>query len=156
MTRHQLMRDLTERYSGKDANLEVLDFLSRNGSVLDALMYSYLFWPTFVEILDMVFVVGRRRGRNPPEMAGLQNALKDMRDSWRVEESFNLFELPSDLFDYFANTSDEQVELLAERIVEAWRAKLAVDFPSRRFEVKVLSPSETGGEVGITFHQVSN
>ncbi len=152
-----VLRDLHSRYpEEKESGLGVLDFVWRRGSVLDALMYSFLFWPELVEYQNMIFVNAQRKGRSKPEPEQIRAALVKMRNPWRVEESFNLFELPYDLFGNAGDTTDEQVEFLAVRLAELWRAKLAKDFPNRRFEVKVLSPEETGGDLGITFYQVAN
>ena len=155
MTEQELIADLISRYpEDKNRALGVLDFVYRHGSALDALLYSSLFWPRFIEIQDMIFVTGRLKGRNLPEAKRLNDAVVTLGDNWRVEESFNIFELPSDLFERVQDTTDEQVSFLAEQLAQMWRAKLTFDFPDRRFAVRVLSPEETGGEVGITFYQL--
>jgi hypothetical protein len=60
MTEQELIADLISRYpDDKNRALGVLDFVYRHGSVLDALTYSSLFWPRFIEIQDMIFVTGR-------------------------------------------------------------------------------------------------
>lgn len=156
MNEERLIADLLARYREDGVARGPLDFVYRYGSVLDALLYSCLLWPRFVEIDSMVFVVGRLRGRNVPDLTRLHDALARFQEASRVEESFNLFEIPSDLFENVQDTTDEQVYWLAERLAEMWRAKLTLDFPGRRFTVKVLSPEETGGEIGITFYQDHN
>jgi hypothetical protein len=57
MTDKQLSHDLSGRFGVDQAlRLNTLDFISQHGSVLDALMYSRLLWPEFVEIDDMIFL----------------------------------------------------------------------------------------------------
>ncbi len=49
---------------------------------------------------------------------------------------------------------DEEDAILADLIVEAWRARLTDQFPTRRFAVRVIGPNESGSVVSVGFEEV--
>ncbi len=54
-----LINHLKEFHAKADtSNFNVLDFVSAFGNPLEALAYSYLFWPDFVEFEGMIFHQG--------------------------------------------------------------------------------------------------
>jgi hypothetical protein len=58
----------------------------------------------------------------------------------------------------FSNTdspSDQEIELLAHLMAEAWDARLRALFPERQFVVRVMDPSVTGDGVGVGFSEVT-
>jgi len=57
MLEQDLIKRLSTLYAEKDTtNFNALDYVYAVGSPLQALMYSKLFWPEFIEIEDMVFL----------------------------------------------------------------------------------------------------
>jgi hypothetical protein len=134
----------------------VREMIYVSGSPLDALVYSRLLWPDFVEIEGMVFMEGTIEDEEDRQRLG--QALDEYnKDFTLTEQAFNLVEVPSDLFGRrAAETTEEQDHWLAERLAEMWRARLHLRYPAQQFVVKVLEPKETGGEVGVVFYQVRN
>jgi hypothetical protein len=152
MTEQEVIADIRSHYSDDDkGDFDVADFIWRHGSAIEAIMYSRLFWPEVSETLGCVVL----KGSIDTEEARtrLSKAISKTMDLSDIEESFNLVEIPSDVFSRREDITDEQVEHLARCLVEMWRAKLQLAYPNRAFVVRVLSPNETGGEVGITFCQ---
>src|SRR5712671_3849233 len=70
----------------------------------------------------------------------------------RRVDSSNWVEVPYLVTDTSA-TSEEEIEVLAEVIAQAWRARLRDCFPDRRFTVRIFDPAETGSVIGIGFEQ---
>jgi hypothetical protein len=152
VTEQEVIADIRSHYSDDDkSHFDVVDSIWRHGSAIEAIMYSALFWPEISETLG--FVLLKNRIDTEEAKTRLSKAISENMDLSEVEESFNLVELPSDIFSRLQDTTDEQVEHLAGCLVEMWRAKLQLAYPNREFVVRVLSPNETGGEVGITFSQ---
>ena len=152
MTEQEVIADIRSHYSDDDkGDFDVADLIGRHGSVIEAIMYSRLLWPEITETLGLVLL--KYRIDSEEAKARLSKAISEKMDPSELEESFNLVEIPSDLFLRLEDTTDEQVEHLAGCLVEMWRAKLQLAYPNLAFVVRVLSPDETGGEVGITFCQ---
>ena len=150
----QLLKRLRQLYPNADTtSFDVLDFVAAFGSPLDALMYSMLFWPVFVEIEGMTFL--KESVENEDDRQRLADALKRYEgDRTQTEQSFNLFEIPSMLFTTRAGETIEEEDLwLAQRLAEMWRACLRHRYPDRNFVVEVLDPHDTGGEVGVIFYE---
>ena len=152
----RLLKKLREVYTALDVDTSgfgLRDMTYAFGSPVDALMYSGLFWPAFVEIEGMVFLKGTIE--DDEDRQRLKEVFEQHnRDVARTEEDFNLVEVPSDLFGRrAAETTEEEDGWLAERLAEMWHARLSLLYPGREFVVRVLTPEETGGEVGIVFFQ---
>jgi hypothetical protein len=139
------------RCKGQDTSgFNFFDFLHAYGSPLDALFYSRLFWPEFVEIDGMVFL--KETIEDDDDKARLNEALKRYEgDKTKTEKSFNIAEIPSLFGKNLAETTDEEDLVLAERLAEMWEHRLRIIYPDRKFAVKILSAEETGGEIGISF-----
>jgi hypothetical protein len=152
MTEQEVIADIRSHYSDEDkGDFDAVDLIWRHGSVIEAIMYSKLFWPEVTETLG--FVLLKDRIDTEEAKTRLSKAISEKMDLSELEESFNLIELPSDVFSRTEDATDEQVEHLAACLVEMWQAKLQLAYPNRAFLVRVLSPNETGGDVGITFCQ---
>ena len=115
-------------------------YMHDHGSAADALLYATLFVPKFVEIEGTVYI-----DRDDPE---LEQGIRGAKAAGRVipEEDFehgswNYLEIPYAFGD--RKGSDEDDELLANFVAEAWRARLHYRFAPRKFEVRVLPPEET-------------
>lgn len=137
---------------GQDSSgFNFFDFLHAHGSPLDALFYSRLFWPEFVEINGMVFL--KETIEDDDDRGRLDEALERYDgDKTKTEQSFNLTEIPSLFGKNLAETSDEEDLVLAERLAEMWQHRLQIIYPNRKFTVQLLSAEETGGEAGVIFY----
>jgi hypothetical protein len=152
MNNSSLIEHLKEFYSEQDnRNFNVLDFVGAYGSPLLALAYAKLFWADFVEFKEMIFLSDNLSDDGKEKIEELLN--NDYKNQV-IEKSFNLIEVPSDIFGKNAgDTYDEEDYQLAKILKQIWTCKLEIDFPTKEFQIEILSPEETGGEVGIIFFQ---
>ncbi|SRR6266478_890985 len=156
MQEEELLKKLRDTCHVPDidtSNFDIRDFIFAFGSPLEAIMYSRIFWPRFVEIKGMIFLEGTiEDDQDRQRLAEVFE--KYEQDVSRTEEDFNLVEVPSDLFGRRGGeTSEEEDRWLAELLTQMWAARLHSLYPTRQFVVKVLSADETGGEVGVIFYQ---
>lgn len=131
-------------------NFVFFDHLHARGSPLEAIFYAGLFWPTFVEFDGMVFLarsIEDESDRERIRSLGMSKAPKE------VERAFNLVEVPSLFGRRKGETDDEDDEFLAVALARMWAVALQTQFPSRRFQVRVL-PADQSTEIAILFHQV--
>jgi hypothetical protein len=132
------------------------DYLHAFGNFRDALLYSTLFAPEFVEVEGCVLL--KELGVQPEggwaEVAAtIKRARETSTDALkRCVDSSNWVEVPYLVTDTSA-TSEEEIEVPAEVIAQAWRARLRDCFPDRRFTVRIFDPAETGSVIGIGFEQ---
>jgi hypothetical protein len=128
----------------------VLDLLYAAGSPIDALLYSHLFWQELLEVDGAIVLASSIEDET--DLAQVSASVRE-RGARETERRFNLREL-SDLFgNGLAEIDDDQAEELLARLATLWRCRLQDGFPERRFTVEVLSAEDTGGDVGICFHQ---
>jgi hypothetical protein len=151
--RDSLIRHLKNHHANADtSNFEVLDFVSAFGSPLEALAYSYLFWPDFIEFEGMIFhesVI-----ENEDDRSRIRAALPRLRTGEEVEKSFNQFLIPDDLFSAGLSTTSEAENIfLAERLADAWRARLTVLFPNKKCVVEVELEEENNEGPTIIVYQ---
>lgn len=158
MDNSELIEHLTEYYSGKGSkNFNVLDFVGAFGSPLLAVAYSKLFWPDFSEFEDMIFLsdhleMAYVKSEQPQQ---IKECLAESWEKQRIEYSFNLCDVPESFFNKNAgDTYDSEDEYLANVLAQMWKSKLTHQFPSRNFNVEVLTPEENGGEFAVTFYQL--
>lgn len=154
MLEQDLIKRLSVLYAEQDtANFNALDFVYAFGSPLQALMYSKLFWPEFIEIEDMVFLKDKVEGED--DRHSVLKVLEQYEgDRLKTEQAFNLSEIPPDIFGKkMGETTEEEDLYLAKILLEMWHCRLQMLYPSRSFKVEVLSAEETGGEIGILFYQ---
>ena len=156
----RLMNRLRQIYTDLDTtNFDMLDFVAAFGSPLQALMYSRLFWPEFVELEGMVFL--KESMEYEDDRRRLAEALEHYGgDLTRTEQSFNLLEVPSMLFTSYEarqQTTEEEDLWLAQRLAQMWHACLSHRYPGREFVVEVLEEAEEdtgfGDAVGVIFYQ---
>jgi hypothetical protein len=151
MNENELLAKYASLQPGKDrTGFGALDLIHAEGSGLDALLYSYLLWPAFIEYKGMVF---------------LRNSLDDEHDRNRVDEalsgydgdqlktqkSFNTVEVGSLFGARAGETDDTQDRDLAELLREMWSARLALVFGDYVFRIELVAPQSTGGTVGLVF-----
>lgn len=158
MNDEKLLRDLKSHFPDADTQAySVLDFAFRYGSVLEALMFSRLLWPEFVEFEGMIFL------KETAETVGFGDQIKGALKKFggkksAVERSFNLREVTTQLLGKdLKATTDEQIDCLEKRLVEMWEARLSKVYPIRRFVVEVVAfePDDPESETGVTFYQRS-
>ncbi len=157
MNENFLIEHLHKVYSKHDtSNFNILDFMSAFGSPLDALVYSRLFWPEFIEFKEMIFL--KESIADEDDKHKIAETLKRYGgDKTKTEQSFNLIEVPSGLFSHgLGDTTEEEDRWLAEQLSEMWLRRLQFLYTNRKFEVMVLDPEETGGEVGVIFYQLGS
>ena len=150
-----LIEQLAQKHDQNDTtNFKVLDFVAAFGSPLDAVMYTRLFWPEFVEIDDMILLGSVIESEE--DKHNLRNTLRNYNgDRCKTERDFNFIEIPSHVFSSYriAECTESLSYYLVTVISEMWASRLHMTYPDRRFSVCVLSPEDTGGEYGIVFHQ---
>ena len=145
-----LLEALRRRFRAIEGTVQHVpdDFLHEFGDVVSALMYSRVFMPDFVEVDGSILL-----GLYFPDRAQEFRAAKAKgRSLAAVEASFNSIEVPY----LFSNrdSTDEEDTLLANKIEEAWRARLKCLYPKREFVVATLSPEKTGSVVGVQFYEI--
>jgi hypothetical protein len=152
MLEQDLINRLSTLYAEEEpTNFNALDYVYAFGSPLQALMYSKLFWPEFIEIEDMVFL----KDRIEDDRSAVLKVLEQYEGNRpKTEQDFNLLEIPSNIFGKkMGETTEEEDRYLAEILVEMWQCRLRMLFPNRSFKVELLTAEETGGEIGILFYQ---
>ena len=155
LTEDPLIPLLKTQFASHDtSNFSVLDFVGAFGSPVEALAYSRLFWPDFVEYQGMTFRKDALEDESDRQRV-LEALVQYDQDRTRTEQSFNLTEVPSTLFTRRASESTDDIDLLlANQLAEMWRARLHLLFPHLRFVVEVLSPKESGGEIALWFYRI--
>ena len=73
-------------------------------------------------------------------------------DKTKIEQSFNLTEIPYLFGRNISETTAEEDLMLTERLAEMWRYRLQMIYPERKFTVRILSAEDTGDEIGIIFY----
>ena len=153
-----LLLMLEQRFGGEVASSqgwnsqvwEAQDFLHAFGSPQSALLSAVLFVPEFIEIEGAIFLKGFGLGsRDREEVAkGVRNARETSSEALKAYvRSFNWIEIPYAFVDC-SGTSDEY-DKLTVLVAEAWLGRLRYLYPTRRFDVRILSPDETGDVVGV-------
>lgn len=148
-----LIGHLKEFHAKADtSNFNVLDFVSAFGNPLEALAYSNLFWPDFIEFEGMIFHQGSIEDEE--DRSRIRVALSEFPTRKEVEQSFNQFMIPDAFFSTgLSTTTDEENIYLAERIAEMWAARLARLFPNKKCVVELRLPEETKEGPTIVVYQ---
>ena len=146
-----LIRTLQRRFSDRDTTgFRLRDFIYAEGSPVDALLYSSLFWPELLEVDGAILL--RATVEDDDGLARIRAVVRE-RGPVETERRFNLWDF-SDLFgNGLADINDDEAELLMTRLAEMWRCRLHAQFPDRRFALEVLTPEDTGGDIAILFYQ---
>ncbi|WP_393058185.1 hypothetical protein [Streptomyces sp. LN549] len=139
-----------------------VSYLSEAGDTVNALMYSFLYWPRLVELHGAVFL--GLSGNDEEQIrerlsATTGRAIPDREElSWaEVVDSFNLFEL-GHLFSAVPVHSEDFDSLhreLGSILVKSWHARLVDTFPERKFSVRLVEADESMMEMRIEVKQVS-
>lgn len=127
------------------------DFLFTFGSTSNAIMHSTIFTPDFIIINESVLLSWLAL---PQIVDSFKKGLIENKFSREgLEAQFNTIEVGYFFGKEEKDISDENDELLANRIAESWRAWLGYKFPNRHFVVEVLDPEETGDSFEVRFFQ---
>jgi hypothetical protein len=148
--RERLYRLIPEaREFDRAGDLTPLGWLFHVGSVGQAIAYGDLFWPAFTEHDGCVLLAERFEPANFRSWMASTNG-----DRRRVETLLNHMHL-ADLFgDRGERPTREQVVHLARLVRDAWAAKLAHDFPGRRFVVSFPEDEcESVQDYEVSFYQ---
>jgi len=109
-------------YSASPEKFTALDYVGALGSIREALLYSRLFLPEFIEVDGMVFL------QDIFEDAGGQDAIRKLHgrygDKRKVEESLNSFDLKLNLPNQLGKNAPDDDRMLAEQLAVAWRLRL--------------------------------
>jgi len=121
-----------------------MGWLYNTGGIEQALAYSELFWPEFIEHEGCILM---------DRVADSFRSWSDsLRDPSKVEAMLNHRHI-CDLFE--RETSHDMMIALGRVLRDAWTLKLARDFPKRRFAVEFYdAPSQDPTDYQITFYQV--
>ncbi|MBT0670667.1 hypothetical protein HT136_20070 [Novosphingobium profundi] len=138
-----LIPELTEWNNGQ--GIAPSDWIWIEGRADHALGLSSLFWPELVLFEGYVL-------RGPLDAARLRGWESQGHTCKQIETAMNAFLLegifPNDPTE--SQLRETQVDQLAKTMVAMLQAKLAFDFPERRFSAFTLA----GEDVGISFHQI--
>ena len=146
-----LIRRLQRRFSDRDTtDFRLLDFIYAEGSPVDALLYSSLFWPELLAVDGAILL--RATVEDDDELARVRAVVRE-RGPAETERRFNLWEFSNLFGNGLADIGDDEAELLMTRLAEMWRCRLHARFPGRRFVLEVLAPEDTGGDIAILFYQ---
>ncbi|MGH9745494.1 MAG: hypothetical protein ACRD59_05210 [Candidatus Acidiferrales bacterium] len=138
-----LIEHLKDVHAKEDtSNFNVVDFLSAFGNPLDALAYSKLFWPDFIEFEGMIFF--KDNIENDEDRSRIRAALANLGPAKEVEMSFNQFLIPEAFFSaHYSVANDEESLYLAEQMAAMWKARLAQLFPTKKCVVELQTADET-------------
>lgn len=150
--------DLIRRVAGpypevNEKGFDVLDILHAHGSGIDALMYSALFWPEFIEHRGMV--VRALEWEDREQIRTLDATLETHGgDREQAEQSVNWVDVGELFGRRKLESSDDDDLALARVLRDMWTARLSRVFPHRRFTVELVSREETGGGPGVSFWEL--
>ncbi len=152
MKDNELSARLRERFKDHDTSgFNAADFLGPFGSILEALMYSKLFWPEFVEYRGLV--LRAECVEDDDDRRRIDQTLESHEgEISSSERDFNALEIPSGVFGKrMAESTDAEDRALAGLLKRMWSFRLEEAFPQQGFVVEIMEPSETGGEIAVTF-----
>ncbi len=148
-----LIKHLREKYVGHDTtNFNIFDYIHAFGSGLEALLYTGLFWPDFIEIDDMVLLKANIEDENDRQRLA-ETFEKYEKDRVKTEKAFNVIEVSCLFGSRGSESTDEEDLWLAELLVKMWHFRLQELYPNRSFVIKIIEPKETDGELSIIFYQ---
>ena len=124
------------------------DMVFEKGKAGEALLYSLLFVPELSIVADSVLLTN---GSTEIEGRFLEAKGRTPMPLDRLEVSFNRVEIP---FLFAAEDfADNEEQLLAERIAEAWRRALAAFCPDRRMVVDIVRAEDNAGNIAVEFFE---
>ena len=155
MNEKKIIDRLKKKYSNVDTtNFNLFDFIHSVGSGLEALMYSKLFWPDFVEIDGMIFLKDWTI-EDEDDINRIRKTFEDLgRDPQETEKFVNLIEIPYMFGQRIGEIEDDEYYWLAEIICVMWRCRLGLLYPNRKFVVEITDPENgNNGGLAVVFYQ---
>jgi hypothetical protein len=130
------------------AGIDVRAWVGCSGSFRLAIGYTTIFWPEFVEFEHYVL----RAGFSVESLRGFERQCGN--DRQRIEAMLNHFHIADMHHAGCEDITREGVVYLGRVLSEIYRAKLAWQFPCKKFEVHFDdSPSESITDYELTFFQ---
>jgi len=143
----QLIPEMRDWNNG--AGIDVRAWIECSGSFQLAIGYSTLFWPEFVEFERYVL----RAGFSVESLRGFERQCGG--DRRRIEAVMNHLHIADIHHQGCEDITRERVVYLGQVLSEIYRAKLAWQFPAKRFEVHFDdSPAEHITDYELTFVQI--
>jgi hypothetical protein len=151
---HALTAALRRLFPPRGEHLrEPFDYVFEFGCVRDVVLSAAVYLPNFVEVHGSILF--DRGAVWSDSFLDSKNAGK--KPLWELERDFNYVEI-SHLFnagmECNAALSVEDEVFLVECVAEAWRGRLALLYPTRRFELTIIGPPESGDMWGIRFWEL--
>lgn len=148
---HTLLR----RHFSDAAELSSGDLLHSHGSASQALLYSVLYVPQFLELGDSIVLRLTVPTKEEEErFLALRGQVTSSASLEQLEASFNFLETGYIFDAQGRDSSDDEDDVLSHLLVRSWRGLLTTTYPNRRFVVEVVAPEQTGGVVGIQFYEL--
>ena len=142
---NQLIPDMRNWNNG--AGIDVQGWIAGSGNYELLIGYSTIFWPEFIEFEGYVF----RAGFSIESLRGFERSCNG--DRRRVEGVMNHLHI-ADIHFASDSATKERIVYIGRVLGDIYRAKLAWQFPSKRFEVYFDdSDSECLTDYEITFVQ---
>lgn len=148
----RLMLNLSQHFPAGE-RFDAADMTYAFGSTKNALLHAQLFCPEFIEVDGSILLANgvSQRGRSREEsfLIGKQEGKLGLAE---LEASFNHVEV----YCLFSETeeAEEDYALLADIMVQCWRARLGYLYPKRRFQVSLLPAAETSHGPKIEFFEI--
>jgi hypothetical protein len=143
------LRILHECFPYVDSD-DPVSYFSEAGDAVQALKYSWSYWPNLVEIHVAVFLA--LSGNDENEIVErLATPLADQHPEWptmswtQIINSYNIFEIQH-LFRQQrgpAEFAEETHRELGRILLQTWHARLATSYPERRFVVQILEADDS-------------
>ena len=144
---NELIPEMREWNNG--AGIDVESWIGCEGSFRLAIGYSTIFWPRFVEFEQYVL----REGFSVEALRGFEQQCGG--DRQQIEAVMNQLHIADVQCHPCEDITRERVVYLGRVLSEIYQAKLAWQFPSKRFEVHFDdSPADNLTDYEITFVQV--
>ena len=126
------------------------DVLFQVGDLVEILLYGSIFVPDLLEVEGSVILKNNIHDAERKFSEGRKKL------DWPLEKRETSFNLVEVVYIFASDTTySEGAEIkLTNLIAEAWRGRLKLLYPSRTFQVNVLTPEEVRSIWGLEFYEV--
>jgi hypothetical protein len=130
--------------------IELEEWVGCSGNFSLAVGYSTVFWPEFVEYDGYIL----RKGFSESSLRAFE--AEDGADRRSVELVLNHFHIADLQHNGCDDISKDKNVVLGRILVEIYRAKLAWQFPTRKFDVELFVPKDDNdlGQYQLLFYQL--
>ncbi|NEQ42465.1 MAG: hypothetical protein F6K00_02440 [Leptolyngbya sp. SIOISBB] len=147
---HETLTDYTKWLNvNSEKNFTLYDYIhgvfqSKNLHPDLAIAFLKLLWPDFIIKDEFVFL------KEEFTYNRYQEIISTVSETAEIEYWINLLNID----EVINSDSTETSSFFAVKLSDLWKKKLIIDFPNKRFEVKVIyDEGDSGSEVYITFQQ---